>query len=680
MTFSLVSENIVTTAGSVFVVAARDGNINPSTLEGLYAQDTRFLSEFLIKVDGRSLEYLRSGTLNHSLASFYATTPDRGMERHGPLSVVRDRYVSHGMHDDLVIFNHSSEPHQLDLEITLDADFADLFEVRRGTFEKIGECGAEPLPDGQLRLTYARGRFKRETRVVFSPQPEYRGAVARFAPTIAPGTRWKLCASILPVLDREPAPMKCVEEILGPPVGEAALDLSPILLPGADGARGPLEHTPDIDTIHTALNGAYGRAVLDLRSLVIEEEGERYILAAGLPWFMAVFGRDSVISALQTKILGPDLMFGTLETLASYQALEFDEFRESQPGKIPHEIRRGELSHFEEVPHSRYYGSVDATPLFLMLMAEAFRWTGDLGRIKGLLPAAENALNWLDEFGDADGDGFVEYSAIPGKALRNQCWKDSGDSITFADGRLAEGPIAVAEVQGYVYAAKRGVAEIYSALGQDDKAGRLRYEADKLQRRFEVAFWMPDKDFYALALDGDKRRVDSISSNPGHCLWAGMLRPDRAEAVVERLMAPDMFNGWGIRTLSSEMARYHPVSYHNGSVWPHDNSIIAAGFARYGYADRSNELLAGLFDAAAASPDNRLPELFAGYPRRAASFPVPYPAANAPQAWAAGAILYGVEILLRLKPDGDRLISDMPAVSRPLSISGVKYRGRTWGF
>lgn len=679
MPYSLVSENVVSSAGAVFVVSASDGQIRPETLEGLYALDTRFLSEFKLTIDGKEPVLLRSGPVGQSFATFYAGSADGGTEQGGDLSIIRDRYVLHGMHEDVVIQNHTVESQSLEVKISLDADFADLFEVRRGTFRKTGESSCDVLEDGELRLSYKRGEFERETLIAFSPRPSTSGPVVSFEPTIEPRGLWKLCISVLPVQDGHPEPMKCADEVLGTPVGAQINEKSMHLAEFAT-TTGPLRHPPTVETIHDSIRRVYDRSVADLQSLQIKVEDDRYIMAAGIPWFVAVFGRDSIISAIQAKILGPELMISTLEVLASYQAKEIDEFREAQPGKIPHEIREGELSHFQDVPHSRYYGSVDATPLFVMLLAEAHRWIGDLDLIKGLVPAAEAALAWIDEFGDSDGDGFVEYSAAPGKPLRNQCWKDSGDSISFAAGHLAEGPIAVAEVQGYVYAAKLGMAEIYETLGDVVKATRMREEATRLKRQFDDVFWMPEEGFYAIAIDGDKKQVDSIASNPGHCLWSGILSQERAEKVAERLMAPDMFNGWGIRTLSSEMARYHPVSYHNGSVWPHDSSIIATGFARYGLYDHADQVIGGLFEAAASLPENRLPELLAGYPRRAASFPVPYPSANAPQAWAASAVPSAVEILLRLRPDSDQLVSDVPSVSRPLSLTGVRYRGRQWSF
>jgi glycogen debranching enzyme len=387
-----------------------------------------------------------------------------------------------------------------------------------------------------------------------------------------------------------------------------------------------------------------------------------------------VFGRDSIISAIQTKVLGRELMLGTLRTLADLQATTTDAFRDSAPGKMPHEIRVGELSVLEEMPHARYFGTVDATPLYIRLLLEAYLWTGDIELVRSLLPTAKAAIAWLDKDGDRDGDGFIEYRRLTTHGLRNQGWKDSQDSIAFADGRLATGAIALAEVQGYAYDAKCCMAFLLRAAGEAHEASRLEREAERLRHAFAEAFWMPSEGFIALALDGRKRAVDAIASNPGHLLWSGILEPEHAAAVVDRLMAPDMFSGWGIRTLSTRMALYSPLSYHNGSIWPHDNSLIAAGMERYGFHGQAQQVAYALIEASARFPDHRLPELFAGYPRREHSFPVPYPAANSPQAWACGAVIYFIETLLGVRVDGEKLERTINGESR-LHLHGVPFRG-----
>ena len=337
--------------------------------------------------------------------------------------------------------------------------------------------------------------------------------------------------------------------------------------------------------------------------------------------------------------------------LAGLQATGDDLWRDAEPGKILHELRSGELAVAGLVPHTPYYGTADATPLFLMLASSYHRWTGDLELMRGLRPALDAGLEWIDRFGDGDGDGFVEYERRSPAGLRNQGWKDSEDSIVHADGRLAEGPIALVEVQGYVYAAKTGVAEVYDALGEAETSARLRREATELRDAFHAAFWWPEEGTFALALDGDKRQVRSVTSNPGHCLWTGIVATAQAAAVADRLMAPDMFSGWGVRTLAGSSPAFNPMSYHNGSVWPHDNAIIAAGLKRYGFDEASERVATALFEVASAARDFRLPELYCGFDRRESATVVAYPVACIPQAWAAAVPFMLLQAMLGIVPD-----------------------------
>ena len=411
---------------------------------------------------------------------------------------------------------------------------------------------------------------------------------------------------------------------------------------------------PELYTDHKGLEQAYYQAIYYLSSLQLEILPRKYVLAAGLPWFMAVFGRDTIISAIQTKILGTSLLTNTFQTLAALQAKRWIGLVRHSPARYYTKFVMASFSIFKEVPHSCYYGSVDVTPLFVMLLWEAYQWTGDKEFLKKNIPAAESAISWIDQYGDLDGDGFVEYQGLVKEGLRNQGWKDSHDSVSFATGELAESPIALAEVQGYVYAAKTRMVDLYGVLGDVEKAEKLQMAAKRLKEKFNQVFWLPKKQYFAMALDGKKEKVDAISSNPGHCLWTRIVDDDKAPKVVRCLMSGEMFTGWGIRTLSSKMAQYNPLSYHNGSVWPHDTSIIAAGMKAYGFFSESNELALSLIDAAAAFPDHRLPELFAGYAKREHSKPIPYPAANAPQAWASGALIYCIETLLGLTPSAGK--------------------------
>lgn len=675
------NESVVVTAGTVFAVSSRNGNIYPKsnqgTPQGLFAFDTRFLSKFVLTLNGREDVPIGASPLNHAIAGFYAVSPGTRSSRAGSVSIVRDRYVAHGFHEDISLINYSRRSQKIRLELTFDADFADVFEVRLGNITKAGKVNVEKREGQHICLVYEREQFHRETWINFSITPQVNGKTASFDIILEPKSTWKTCVNILPVADTLPQAMNCLQEVAGSPFSPYKHESSPALhLLKEDDHSGPLKEIPKLETNRPGLRSIYEQAVLDIKALIINQDNGHYILAAGIPWFVAVFGRDSIISSLQTKLLGPELMVGTLHTLAGLQAVDCDKFRDAEPGKMPHEVRKGELSYFQQVPHTRYYGSADATPLFIILLWEAYQWTGDKNLLTKLLPHAEAALQWIDKWGDQDGDGFVEYQRQSAKGLRNQGWKDSYDSVNFAHGALADGKIALAEVQGYVYDAKTKMAEIYRILGNPDKSRQLSEEARKLYKQFNEAFWMPDKGYYAMALDGRKRQVDNISSNPGHCLWSGIIDKEKAPQVVARLMAPDMFSGWGIRTLSAEMARYNPLAYHNGSVWPHDNSIIAAGLHRYGFVKEAQEIIYSLLEATLAFPFRRLPELFAGYARRQRSFPVPDPSANSPQAWASGAIIYFLETLLGVTPAGDRLLLEAPRQGATISLNGVYYRGQ----
>ncbi|MCA1830567.1 MAG: amylo-alpha-1,6-glucosidase, partial [Actinobacteria bacterium] len=428
-----------------------------------------------------------------------------------------------------------------------------------------------------------------------------------------------------------------------------------------------------IYTDNEVFNTLLQRGRRDLRALITETQGGRYI-AAGIPWYVAVFGRDSIITAHQILMLNPTPARDTLRMLARLQGERVDEWRDEEPGKILHEIRNGSLAEAQLIPFTPYYGSVDSTPLFLMLYGTYFKWTNDRTFAEELLPNVERALRWIDEYGDRDGDGFVEYSKRSSGGLDNQGWKDSFDSIMHADGSLAEPPIALAEVQGYVYLAKHRVAEVYEALGRAADAARLRDEANRLRARFNEAFWVEEDRYYALALDGNKRPVRSITSNPGHGFYCHILDPDRAGDVVKRLLQPDMFSGWGIRTMSKSSAGYNPMSYHNGSVWPHDNALIAAGLKRYGFHKQTNRIATAIFDAAVFVDYMRLPELFCGFTRRTPNQPVAYPVACSPQAWAAGSPFLLLQAMLGLSAQAQHNLLTINSPVLPAWLNWVELR------
>ncbi|MCL5961482.1 MAG: amylo-alpha-1,6-glucosidase [Chloroflexi bacterium] len=664
--------------GNSFVVADDLGDIVTGTPHGLYYADTRFLSEFTLRLNGREPLLLSSGNRGGSCASFYLTNPAGEDLPQGSVSLVRDRSVCVALHEDITLENHSDRQLAVKLDLCFAADFADVFEVRGGKPAKLRQISQEFGPGGVLSFTYRREEFSRSARVSFSQPAQMEDNRAIFDFTLGPKEQWLVHLDVRPVVDRIPIPDACIGVQPDTPFSRlVAGDFDEGGQSDTNGEQGIVAKAPALITEDARMQFAYDRAVLDVGALRLKVDGEHYLLAAGLPWYMAMFGRDSIIAALQTLLLGPELATGTLRALAHYQSRRTDPYRDEEPGKIPHEIRFGELSCLEEVPHSRYYGTVDATPLYLVLLSETFRWTGNLDLVQELLPNAEAALEWIERHGDLDGDGFVEYARRSIHGQLNQGWKDSVDPVQFADGTIAKAPIALAEVQGYVYDAKARMAEIYRALGRLELAESLDREAGELKKRFDEAFWMPEEGFYAMALDGEKRKVSAITSNPGHCLWSGIISEERAAAVVERLMAPDMFNGWGIRTMSCAMRGYNPISYHNGSVWPHDNSLIIVGLRRYGFDREAEKLIGGLLDASSHFPSHRLPELFAGYERRNGSFPVEYLGANSPQAWASGAIVLMLQTMLGLDPRGDEIRwNPLPGI-QSTCLLGLRHRQNT---
>ncbi|HEY1213352.1 MAG TPA: amylo-alpha-1,6-glucosidase, partial [Bryobacteraceae bacterium] len=409
------------------------------------------------------------------------------------------------------------------------------------------------------------------------------------------------------------------------------------------------ENTTSVESDLPLFDQLYNRGLQDLRVL-LTDLGHGQFPVAGLPWYSVPFGRDSLIAALQMLSAEPNIARGTLLTMAAYQGTQEDVWRDEEPGKIMHEIRYGDLALTNQIPFTPYYGTIDATPLFLLLAAEYVQWTGDTALIEQLMPNIERALNWIDTYGDADGDRFVEYYQKSSKGIANQGWKDSGDSVVHRNGDYAKAPIALAEVQGYVYQAKTKLAPILRKLGKDQLADELAHSAEELRERFEANFWMEDEGFYAIALDADKKQVQSVTTNPGHVLMSGMLQPERAQAVVRRLIAADMFSGYGIRTMSTDSAGYNPMSYHDGSIWPHDNSLVLLGMSRCDYKTETLQVIEGLMKASESFEYHRLPELYCGYDESNGE-PVPYPVACSPQAWAAGTPLVFLQAILGIEPD-----------------------------
>jgi glycogen debranching enzyme len=551
------------------------------------------------------------------------------------------------------------------LRLDVDADFADLFEVK-DALEKKGQRYRE-IRNRQLVMGYKRDDFVRETIISCTVSVTDMDSIGvMFRLTLQPKTTWSSKFHVTPVTGEKVHQPKFTTH-----VGSAM--------------RGNLvewlEQAPSM-TSHPEAVRLYMRSLVDIASLRFRPDtmSEYALPAAGLPWFMALFGRDSLITSYQMLPFNSELAATTLAALAQAQGKAEEELTEEEPGRILHELRLGEMAHFRERPQTPYYGASDTTPLFLILLDEYERWTGDTGLVRALEPNARAALYWIDHFGDRDGDGYIEYQRKTSLGLENQCWKDSWNSILFHDGTLASTPRATCEIQGYAYDAKVRCARLARVVWKDEAlALKLETEAAQLKLRFNKDYWIEDREFFAVALDGHKNKVDSLCSNIGHLLWSGIVDSDKALALRNHLMSPRMFSGWGIRTMAQGEAGFNPIEYHNGTVWPHDSSIVAAGLARYGFRKEAAAIIAGIFEASVAFRF-RLPETFAGYARKQTSFPVQYPSACLPQAWAAASPMLGIRTLLGLEPKGEILTSAADAVLIPwmgmLTLENIPGR---WG-
>ena len=662
--------------GSTFCISDDRGDIATETA-GLFAHDTRFLSRLVLCVDGEHPLLLSSGRLEHFAAAFYLRNPRVNGIPHDALSIARRRFVGTGMQERIAVRNETMERLEFVVSLQLAADFADIISVKQYDFELGDPERAGELPPAAPATLDANAQHiviedpagKLRTRVVASEPGAFVDGTLSYRLVLEPSERWHLNLEIMPALDETtPATFEDLDEeleTLGDAVAAWTLRV-PKLRGGWEGLR-----------------KAFDRSVGDLAALRMRTgELRRPLFAAGMPWFMTVFGRDTEITSLQTLLLGPEVATGALDALAELQADTEDAGIDAEPGKIVHEVREGRAA---EIWFPRYYGSIDATPLFLVLLAEAWRWTDDETLVTRLREPALRALEWIDRFGDSDGDGFVEYRLRADGGLVNQSWKDSGDSQRFHDGRMAVAPIAPVEVQGYVYDAKRSIAEVAREVWRDRAlAEQLELEAAELRERFEKAFWVEDRGgFYALALDGDKQPVDARCSNMGHLLWSGIASSERVALVVDQLLSEGLWSGWGIRTMASDDAAYNPLSYHNGTVWPHDTAIAAWGLARHGFVEPARRVARALIEAAGHF-DWSLPEVFAGYAREETPFPIAYPTAARPQAWAAGTPILLVRVLLGIEPDRahQRLVStvtdELPSWLDGLRLEGVRAFGQPW--
>ena len=689
----LGTDAIAILEGRTFMFSDSLGDVPPGSIGGLLYDDTRFLSCWQLTVNGRPLSLLKSRVVDYYSAAFFLTNPDMPGIRANSLSVRRFRFVGGGLHEQIGVFNSATEPAPFELRLSVGADYADLFEVKSRVRDRSDKTDREHDPaEGLLHFHYENAGYVAETNVQVALSGIQRGVNAS-----TPIGREGLEAQ-LPRIDGD----DLVWEVELPSRSALAIVLrvtvrvnERVLEPMHDEfgdeqeqAKGALttwlEEVPRFRSDNAVLKSVFDKSIVDLAALRITGElrGEEYILpAAGLPWFMTLFGRDTLITSLQTTWVGPELTRGALHLLGALQGTKVDEFRDEEPGKILHEVRNGELTVLGEKPHSPYYGTADATPLYLILMSEYWRYGDDHEFVRSRWDQVLAAVEWIDRYGDRDGDGYVEYQTRSSQGLGNQCWKDSWDGIQYSDGTIPYLPIATAEIQGYVYDAKLRVAEMAEALMDDaELASRLRKEADLLHERFNRDFWSEERGgYYVVGLDGDKKHIDSMTSNMGHLLWSGIVPEDRARIVVDHLMSDDMFSGWGVRTISREDGGYNPIGYHVGTIWPHDNSIIAMGMVRYGFRDEANRIALAQLEAASFG-DFRLPEAFAGFDRSVGRFPVPYPTACSPQAWATGAPFAFVKTMLGLDARDGAVVIDprVPEEVGRILVHGMHAFGTHW--
>ena len=643
--------------GRTVLISEPDGQISWPSDRGLYYRDTRLISAWASYANGVPWTLLNGGAIAYYASRVFLTNADfltqDGVVPAQTLALVVSREIDGGVHEDLDLTNYGPNSIRFNLELALRCDFADVFEVKSKKIVRRGQISTEWKPDAQiLSNTYRNGDFMRAITVTAAHATAlFANGRLTFGIELAPGASWHCCLrfDITDGTTEIKAPDDCVAHDAD---SHHAADL-----------RDWQARVLKIDTSNEEFYRFFHRSVEDMASLRLSRDyGDHMVFmpAAGLPWFMAPFGRDSLIVSLQNITVYPEFARGTLEVLGNLQATERDDYRDAEPGKIMHELRAGELAFFKLIPHTPYYGTADATPLWLITLHTAWRATGDHSLLDQHMKTAEACLAWIDDYGDRDGDGFQEYQTRSSAGYENMSWKDSGEAVMYEDGTLVRGPKALCELQGYVYDAWCRMAQIYDALGNTARAALLRDKAAKLFKQFNEAFWDEASGYYAYALDGEKKQVLSVVSNPGHCLWSGIVPPERAARVVARLMQPDMWSGWGIRTLSANHVSFNPHAYQLGAVWPHDNSIIALGFKRYGFAAEAAKIARDISGAAEHFLINQLPELYAGIQKDNNNFPVQYLGANVPQAWAAGSAFMLLQAMLGLFPDAiaGRLVVD----------------------
>jgi glycogen debranching enzyme len=657
--------------GNTFVVSDPRGDIEASLTDptGLFSFDTRFLSKWMLTIGGQRLNALSTDTLQYFEARFFLVPGTGTVYVDAKLSVIRQRAVADGFEETLTILNHDEAPIDLTIRIEASSDFADLFEVK-DDLKKKGKYFTR-IEGSSLMLGYERETFSRATTIWATAPARVDEGGLTFEGHIEPHGEWTTVLHVVAVTGLGGDP----DQTASRPTRQR---------PGRTMARGLqkwVEKAPRLECDSDSLKATYRRSLIDLAALRFEARTlpGRAMPAAGLPWFMTMFGRDSIFTSLQALPFTPELAETTLRALGALQGSRIDDFRDEDPGRILHEMRYGEMSAFEERPHTPYYGSVDATPLYVVLLDEYERWTGNVRLVRDLEFEARAALRWIDEYADLQGNGYISYKRRnEATGLENQCWKDSWDSISYRDGTLPGFPRATCELQGYAYDAKiRGARLARLVWGDPAFADTLEHQAADLKRRFNRDFWVEDGGYFAMALDADGRQVDSLSSNIGHLLWSGIVAQSKAKAIAKHLLSDRLFSGWGVRTLAEGEARYNPIGYHVGTVWPFDNSFIAWGLRRYGFEKEAAAIGAGVLDAAEFF-DGRLPEAFGGYPREMTRYPVQYPTACSPQAWSTGAPLLLLSVMLGLQPVGDHLVVDPALPSRVGSLALLDIPGR-WG-
>ena len=637
--------------GTIFMVTDQRGEIDFASEQGVFGGDTRLVSDYKLYVNGIPWTLLTSASVEYDAARIELTNPalmtDIGELPAQQVGLTIRRHIAQGIHEDLDVVSYAASPVHVQLEIALRSDFADIFEVRQHQFVRRGNTHTAWYQErNELSTTYINRAFHRGVAfqlVNSDSRPQFANGRVVFDIALRPGELWHSCA-YYHLDDGRELRATVTHHTADKPLHDELGSLQAEWMAVATRLSSANE-----DVYRT-----FTQSVADMGALRMHEQDlahNVWLPAAGVPWYVALFGRDSLIASLQNMIVSAPFARGALQRLADYQATEHDDWRDAEPGKIAHELRVGELAYLHKVPHTPYYGTADATILYPIVLHETWLWTGDEALLRKHLDTAQKCLAWMDDHGDLDADGFQEYRTRSTQGYENMGWKDSFDAVVYPDGSQVPQPKGLVELQGYAFDAKMRMAEVFEALGELEHATELRSAAARLRQQFEDAFWCEDLGFYAFGLDPHKQAIKTLASNVGHCLWSGLPDRDRAAKVMRRFLGPDFWSGWGIRTLPSSHPAYNPYSYHRGSVWPHDNALIAFGFKRYGFAAECARIARDVFEAASYFEGYRLPELYAGLPREPGSFPAQYLGANIPQAWAAGSVFQLVQAILGLRGD-----------------------------